>query len=218
MSEHLDKPPYLPFDILTVIAHVDIRAYKALLALPRFGRRSLSRPHQFLHQTHFTTLTITANDRGYIIHEWHLNHRSTDKGYFLHSTVLPDGDTSPAFIKYDSDDQKIEEIWYEYGKIHRIDGPARIRFFNDGQKFTEDWWERDQIHRLDGPAHISYNLNGQRITEKWYKHDDCHRLDGPAIIHYDPDGAISSKYYYLHDSRYTKENYKAELLRLARQM
>lgn len=48
------------------------------------------------------------------------------------------------------------KIWYQNGKIHRLDGPA-IKYA-DGRM---DWYQDDKHHRLDGPA-IEY-ADGHKI-------------------------------------------------------
>jgi antitoxin component YwqK of YwqJK toxin-antitoxin module len=212
MSTPLGKPPrlppYLPFDVLTIIAHADIRAYRTLLALPRFGRRSLQLKHQILHQSSFTTYTITTRADGSIVHEWFLPHRSYTNYPYYHRL------NDPARISYYTNGEKVE-LWYNYNRARRIDGPACIEYHPNGQKAKETWYERGQYHRLDGPALTRYHPDGQKAEEYWYHHGRCHRIDGPAYICYDSSGSITTGRYYLHNKAYTKEAYEAELLKLA---
>jgi hypothetical protein len=101
----MSNPPHLPADILTTIAYTSIRAYRSMLSLPRFGRRSLHPKHQLLHLSHFTTHTIRSDEYdGCIIHIWHLSHRSSRKGLT--------GETDAYFH-------------------HRLDGPARLSYMRD---------------------------------------------------------------------------------------
>jgi hypothetical protein len=46
-------------------------------------------------------------------------------------------------------------VWYQNGKLHRVDGPA-VEWANGDRS----WYQNDQRHRVDGPA-IEY-VNGYR--------------------------------------------------------
>jgi hypothetical protein len=163
------NPPHLPFDIITIIAHVSISAYRALLALPRFGRASLNYKHQLTHQSSFLLLiTDNSNNR-----RWYLN----GKRHRL------DG---PAVITANGD-----KYWYTNDKIHRLDGPAIIYASSnqywclngithhrlDGPAIickdgTQHWFLNGQRHRCDGPAIIrpngneEYWIKGKRVTKE----------------------------------------------------
>jgi hypothetical protein len=212
--------PFLPFDILTTIAQTSIEIYHALLALPRFGRRSLQLKHQILHQSHFTTHIIKHYAGGFIAHVWHLDHRSyniqLDTGDDLYYRHRLD---APADIHYDPDGHVIYEAWYEYDEIHRSVnlGPAIIYYHPNGQKASESWYERGQCHRLDAPASIHYHPNDQKAIEYWYNHNQYHRLDGPAAVGYNLSGIIINVQYYLYDVEYSRKDYEAKLLELTRQ-
>jgi hypothetical protein len=190
--------PHIPFDVLTIIAHVSVKTYRALLAIPRFGRRSLQLKHQLLHQAQFTTYAITT-DSGCTLHNWHLAHRSScfdvhEAGkyndYFYHRL------NNPALIKYYSNGIKLEEKWYKHNQCHRIDGPAYTFYKPSGYKAVECWVLNGDIHRSNGPAYIEYYPNGQKEEEKWYDSGLIHRLDGPTIIQYYLSGQIKREIWY----------------------
>jgi hypothetical protein len=214
----MSKPPRLPFDILNIIAQISIPNYRALLALPRFGRRSLQPSFQFLLQSHFTTYTLikecTEDSEEYFIHKWTLDYPYNE---ILHHPILPDGSTPPAFIRYYPNGQKDCEMWYYNGQSHRVGGPASLDYDYDGKLDFEEWSIHGRTHRLDGPACIEYFSTGQISAEIWYIDNKRHRLDGPSIIFYGYDGEVEVEEYYLYGVRYySKGEHEAELLKLVR--
>jgi hypothetical protein len=217
--ESKPNPPRLPFDILTTIAHVSIPVYRLILAIPRFGRRSLQPSFQVHIQSHFTTHIITKDEDGYVKHVWYLPHRSSANNTYFHRL---DG---PAYIFYYPNGQKEYERWYEHGIQHRLDGPAYISYSADGSKKIEGWFQNGKRHRQAvlptaehpgekaGPAYITYYADGQKASEEWYQHNQLHRLDDPAVIYQD-----GREEYWLHGVHYyAKQAYEAELLKLAQQ-
>ena len=70
---------------------------------------------------------------------------------------------------------------------------------NRGNKF---WRSNGEYHRVEGPA-IEY-VNGDKF---WYLNGELHREDGPAIDYID-----SYKSWYLWGVKYTKEEYRREML------
>jgi hypothetical protein len=207
MPKSTPKPPHLPFDILTLIAHVSIPAYRVLLALPRFGRRSLQSlsavSFSLIYERYFTICTTT--DRT-VAEEWMIASQHPRGGPYRHHRHHLDG---PACITYHLNGQKATETWYYKGLQHHPSGPAYIFCNSNGQKEEELWYCRGQLHRFDGPACIRYFNDGQKFMEDWYLYGQRHRVDGPATIY--ADGRME---YFLHDKYYTKEDYEAELLRL----
>jgi hypothetical protein len=147
------QSPHLPFDVLTTIAHISIPVYRALLAIPRFGRASLvsrMRNHQYHYQSHFTEHYVSS----YGTQEWLLN------GY-VHSPLLPDGSTGPAIIWGGG-----VRDWCYRNEYHRVGGPAIVDA--DG---SEQWYRYGQRHREDGPAIVDadgtqkYYLNGKKMSK-----------------------------------------------------
>lgn len=74
-----------------------------------------------------------------------------------------------------------EEIWYDYGTVHRVDGPAFI------SKNEEIWYNYGKIHRLEGPALIRRKTNGKINYRAWYYEGVFHRNDGPAVEDWSKD-------------------------------
>lgn len=66
------------------------------------------------------------------------------------------------------------EEWYRNGKLHREDGPATILHEGD---IMHIWWFEGRVHREDGPA-MEYR-SGKQI---WMQRGKTHRLDGPAYL------------------------------------
>jgi hypothetical protein len=62
------------------------------------------------------------------------------------------------------------KLWYQEGKLHRLDGPAW-----EWALGSEEWYYQGKYHRLDGPA-WEWALG----SEEWYYQGKYHRLDGPA--------------------------------------
>ena len=59
------------------------------------------------------------------------------------------------------------KLWYQNGKLHRLDGPAVE--WSDGDKF---WYQNGKRHRLDGPAiefadgDKHWYIEGKELTEE----------------------------------------------------
>lgn len=169
------KPPHLPFDIITTIAQISIPIYRVLLALPRFGRASLTYKHQLLHQSHFTHHEVDNDGT----HHWYLIHsRPLARRSILHRL---DG---PAIVESNG-----TQVWFYNGRYHRVDNPAIIRANGD-----QSWFYNGQYHRVDGPA-----VSGRGFSA-YYQNGKPHRLNGPAVIY--PDG---KEQYWLNGKRSTKE-------------
>jgi hypothetical protein len=97
------------------------------------------------------------------------------------------------YLKIDEDG---DQMWYQNGKLPRVDGPAII--YETGYRV---WYQNGKLHRVDGPAIIS--KNGSQF---WYQNGKYHRVDGPAVIWGDGD-----QYWYIYNIETTKE--KIEFLR-----
>ena len=60
-----------------------------------------------------------------------------------------------------------DKLWYQNGKLHRLDGPAVE--WSDGDKF---WYQNGKRHRLDGPAiewatgSKAWYIEGKELTEE----------------------------------------------------
>ena len=79
------------------------------------------------------------------------------------------------------------KVWYEDGKLHRVDGPAVI-YANGGKV----WWVDGKRHRVDGPA-IEY-ANGDKV---WWVDGKLHRVGGPAVEYAD-----GTKKWYVRNIKY----------------
>lgn len=111
------------------------------------------------------------------------------------STVLHSED-GPANIFYHLDGSVVEK-WYEYDRLHRLDGPAEITYFRQElvtdirgiarpwpQRRVATWYINGVTHRNNGPALIKYDSNGQELFHQWVSGGIVHRNDGPAVIYY----------------------------------
>jgi len=76
-----------------------------------------------------------------------------------------------------------DQIWYQNGQKHRVDGPAFVNAIGD-----QIWYQGNIFHREDGPA--IERANGDK---EWYRHNRRHREDGPAIERANGD----KEWYYL---------------------
>lgn len=207
------KPPHLPFDVLTMIAHVTIATYRALLALPRFGRASIAshmrdNRHQLLYQSAFTRKIIDSygNERWYLIHPPSNRRQCSGARYILDDSIYirPDGYKvmyindcphrfdGPAIIKVNGD-----RHWFYNGQRHRSDGPAVIE--SSGYKA---WYIHGKRHCDDGPAVID-----PTNYRAYYQLDQLHRLDGPAIIYED-----GREQYWINGTHTTKERVMGDLV------
>jgi len=70
------------------------------------------------------------------------------------------------------------------------------------------------FHREDGPALIEYDNDGNLLCEEYMFNGKYHRLNGPAYIEYIEDGSIYHESYHIYGTKYTKEQYEKELLKL----
>lgn len=128
--------------------------------------------------------------------------------YFINT--LPHRDDGPAIIVYGNKKEENIEIWYQYGKLHRLNGPAVI----DPKQLK--WYKNDKLHRIDSPAHIFVEIYDEEkhkddykiikteiicnvkyaiFGEQWYQNDKLHRIGGPAKISSN-DNYIMIKYLY----------------------
>jgi hypothetical protein len=78
---------------------------------------------------------------------------------------IPDNYTGIAITSYGG------KLWYQEGKLHRLDGPAW-----EWANGAKSWYHHGKLHRLDGPA-----WEGANGTKIWYHDGTRHRLDGPAV-------------------------------------
>ena len=84
------------------------------------------------------------------------------------------------------------QLWYQNGKLHRLDGPAVE--YADGAK---EWYQNGELHRLDGPA-VEYADGGKY----WYQNGKYHRLDGPAV-----EWSNGYKEWFIEGRKYTDEEF-----------
>jgi hypothetical protein len=159
------KPPRLPFDILTTIAQVTIATYRDLLALPRFGRRSLWLSFQQHNQNYITIHIIIYRDRIEDVSSF-----SSHRRYTVHCSNLSDCTTCPGIINYPNNEIE-EEVWSINKHLHRLNGPAGIRYDYNRQKDAELWYFNGKRHRIGGYAHIDYDSIGRVIRGEYYLHD-----------------------------------------------
>ena len=153
--------PDLPLEIIVLIGSVDIDAWRDLLAIPDFGRWTLS-DHSKKIRHNF--LVIRKNN-------------ITIK-YYLRGN-LHNFDDAPAIIAKNSHIESFglilheKSAWYHLGKLHRDNGPAVI--WSNG---TQEWYQNGLLHRdNDLPAIIRANGDQQ-----WFQNGKCHRDNGPASI------------------------------------
>jgi antitoxin component YwqK of YwqJK toxin-antitoxin module len=197
LGNPIDKPPKLPFDILTMISLVSVTAYRALLALPRFGRSSLIQRNQLRYQHFFIRHTIKVGTKGFTSHKWFIGiySQETRKGYLIHRS------NGPAKIRTYPNDQTHKEEWYFQGQRHRRVGPAYTSYRPNGHKKCEEWYIHGIKHRSDSPAYIYYHNNGQRQDETWFQNGQIHRPDGPALVYYNENAQKEREIWYLHGLR-----------------
>jgi hypothetical protein len=169
---------YMPIEMLDLIAAVDVKAYRAMLAIPLFARSlSICKVVDFMIAFGYSVVITKYHTI------WYLNGN-------LHRV---DG---PA-VEFANGDKE----WYLNGKRHRVDEPS-IEYAN-GDKI---WCLNEEPHRVDGPAMEYANgdkewyLNGklhrqarngepvgpavERANDgdkEWWLDGELHRVDGPAI-------------------------------------
>ena len=153
--------PILPIELLHVIASFDIKAYRALLAIPFFAR-SLNPGLIVDYRISFGDSVRTAG----INPSWFVRCIEWSRNEKLHRIE------GPAIEHADGSKE-----WYLNGERHCEDGPAIEHA--DGSK---QWYRNGQRHREDGPA-IEWT-NGHKA---WYRNGERHREDGPAIEYADGD-------------------------------
>lgn len=81
----------------------------------------------------------------------------------------------PAQILFFENGDKHKEIWYENGRVSRLNKPAIIEFFEKKKSVDsysikrKDWFINDIRHREDNkPAVIEYYENGKIKNEEWF--------------------------------------------------
>lgn len=102
----------------------------------------------------------------------------------------------PATSYLDENGHIYFEVWSQQGQYHRLDGPAVIEVYENGQKIKEDWYQHGKLYRLDGPAETKWYENGQKLSENWYHQGKPHRLDGPAHSKWYENGQKKSEIWY----------------------
>lgn len=112
----------LPIEIYHLIAQTSESAYVAMLAIPTFAK-SLTLIDIGLYMDLFGYYIITYDD----CIQWFRNGQ-------LHCR------NGPAMIMFKTG----ANLWYQYGKFHRVDGPAVIA--EDGTKY---WYQYGKLHRED---------------------------------------------------------------------
>jgi hypothetical protein len=201
-----NKPPYLPLDVLNVIAGKSLvdpqqedimyywirgidpsvlrshhEQYQQLLAIPRFARSTLKSANQLNWQRHFTCHCIDSK----------ICHIACD-------------DPKHASLPESLPDHNFKVSWFLDGKLHRVDGPAYVHVAN-GIVYSLNWFINGQEHREDGPARIeSMHNNSIPIStiETWFYRGKIHRENGPAITIYYRNGVVKSHQWYKHDKRH----------------
>jgi antitoxin component YwqK of YwqJK toxin-antitoxin module len=225
--------PILSIDVFDVLAtlyndHSGMKIYYQLLAIPKFGRRSLQPSSQKRYQTHFvhdhSYTEINEYEqyeeeddddtmRAYIYHIKYLPHASLNYEYlnklsrmgkYLHS---PPGSEKPlpSFIVLNPQGQKTTEQIYYNGELHCSTAPACINYYTSkdsvGRIEIEEWLLNGEYHRDNGPARITYYESGNTNCETWYQHGERHGPDGgtsPACINYSKSGKVISEVWYQH--------------------
>lgn len=62
-----------------------------------------------------------------------------------------------------------QQIWYQEGRIHRINGPAWIE--DSAHEHSEMWYERNRLHRDGAPAIMIHTGNPQETLRlEWWTH------------------------------------------------
>lgn len=106
---------------------------------------------------------------------------------------------APAVIKKTHAGVVLSEYWFENNMKHRLGEPAAI--LRDGKRHSIAYYQYDKLHRLDGPAVIE-TVNGVVVLEQYYVDGRCHREDGPAHISRDEQsGRIIAAAYYRNGER-----------------
>jgi hypothetical protein len=156
---------YIPLEMLDLIAVVDVKAYRAMLAIPLFVR-SLTPGKIVDFMIGFGySVAITKDDI-----EWRLNGE-------LHRVDGPAAEYANR-----------NKIWCLNGELHRQDGPAVE--YADGYKA---WWFNGKLHRSSGNLKL-VSGGGQAVgsaiehangDKEWYVNGKRHRVDGPAIVYTD---------------------------------
>jgi len=102
--------------------------------------------------------------------------------------------------------------WYLRGKKHMDDGdPAETLFTEDGKVAIQRWYEYGKLHRVDGPAYIDYYESGEVKHEIWFANGKYHRADGSAMIWYYRSGEVRSEVWYVNGELISEEDFKNQL-------
>jgi hypothetical protein len=180
---------YMPLEMLDLIAAVDTKTYRAMLAIPRVAR-SLTPGKVVDFMIAFGYSVVITKDHI----EWYLNgkrhrdhgpaveHANGDKVWYLNGELHRQARHRLKLdSKCDPDGPAIEctngdKVWYLNGKRHRSPvGPA-VELAN-GYKA---WYLNGELHRVGGPALEHANGN-----KGWYLNGKLHRDDGPAVEYED---------------------------------
>ena len=148
--------PQLPLTILVLIARLDLKTYRAMLAIPLFARTTLDPIINKKYRVWFTRKVRIYRD--------YLKDPGVETSYYL--GTLRHRENGPALIHPDG-----THDWWYLGKLHRDDGPARICHH------YKEWYQHGELHRDDGPT-----VDHDDGDEEWYQHGKLHRTDGPALI------------------------------------
>jgi hypothetical protein len=171
--------PELSFDIYMYIATLSISAWQSMLAIPDFGRFSISDAGKRFSERCHCKPKIEMRSNGTTREVWWLGswmHRGNDlpaevlpalSSWYKRGVLHRDGD-QPALIFEDG-----LRLYYQNGVLHRDgDLPARE---NDIKGGITIWYRNGKRHRDgDKPAYISRDNNhiwykeGIKIKERFY--------------------------------------------------
>lgn len=170
------------------------------------ARRILGLPHNYPAEKIFSYLDHHNQYRSYDTNGIRIDGRNWSKGKctIIRNTTANtsyDGVKTVNFIELEgqlelSGMTMVEEIWYQNGKLHRLDGPAVASWHDNGKSAREEWYQNDKCHRLDGAAKIYWYDNGICIREEWYQNDKLHRDGAAAIIVWTNEGIKDEEKWY----------------------
>lgn len=135
-------------------------------------------------------LTFYGNNKNIIREEWYnqgIPHRANDR---------------PAVIEYYGEikKNKMSELYYLNGKLHRENNPAKILYNDKGEIFLYEHYVNGSLHNSNGPAYFYLHE-----SFKQYKHmvdGVYHNMNGPASYKLD-NNLIYDRQYYLFGKRIT---------------